>query len=288
LSAPPRRENELTPPAVNVSNAKQKQNQARRQSWIAGLFAATALMGFQCISPPAARADEAVTFQAGGRDMQGYLAKPRGSGPFPAVVLLHSCLGLPANRASIEHEIAGWGYVALFVDDFGPRGLKETCAVDFPDGASDAYGALAFLAGLSYVDAPKIAVVGFSQGADTALAIAASGHAPFALPDGAAFKAAAAFYPPCANRSGARLRMPTLILIGAADAVTPAADCEQLAKQQTADVGVIVYPGADHGFDLPEFGDGRRVLGMWLRYDRDAADRSWIQLRRFLAKRLGR
>lgn len=255
-------------------------------------LAGAALLGFlTCASTWAATAgaEEAVTFMsaAGGLDIRGYLAKPEGRGPFPAVVLLHSCLGLPANRQSIETEITGWGYVALFVDDFGPRGLKETCAVDFPEGASDAYGALAFLAKLAYVDPSRIAAVGFSQGADTALAIAASGrNSAFAIPGDLAFKAAAAFYPPCANRPDAEFQLPTLILVGAQDSVTPAADCRQLAKRQPGVVELVVYAGADHGFDLPEFGGGRRVLGMWLKYDREAAAQSWLELKRFLAKRL--
>ena len=160
--------------------------------------------------PSSAIADEVVNFMgaAGGADVRGTLAKPEGRGPFPAVVLLHSCLGLPANRQSIEDEITGWGYVALFVDDFGPRGLKETCTVDFPEGASDAYGALAFLAQLGSVDSSRIAAVGFSQGADTALAIAASGATPpSATPGGPTFRAAAAFYPPCANRRDAEFKI---------------------------------------------------------------------------------
>jgi dienelactone hydrolase len=237
----------------------------------------------------AASAEETVTFRsaAGGLDIRGYLAKPEGRGPFPAVVLLHSCLGLPANRQSIEAEVTGWGYVALFVDDFSARGLKETCAVDFPEGASDAYGALAFLAKLAYVDSSRIAVVGFSQGADTALAIAASGpSSAFAIPGDLTFKAAAAFYPPCANHADAEFQLPTLIAVGAQDSVTPAADCRQLAKRQPGVVALVVYPGADHGFDLPEFAGGRRVLGMWLKYDREAAAQSWLELKRFLAKRL--
>lgn len=253
-------------------------------------LAVAAILGLVWTLSATAIADEVVSFaSAGGRDIQGYLARPHGRGPFPAVVLLHSCLGLPANRQAIEDVVAGWGYVALFVDDFGPRGLKETCAVDFPEAAADAYGALAFLSGLAYVNPSRIAAVGFSQGADTALTTAASGRKPpYALPDGVAFRAAAAFYPPCANQSGARLRIPTLILVGGADSVTPAADCELLAKNQPGGVGLVVYPGADHGFDLPEFASGRHVLGMWLRYDPEVAERSWAELRRFLAKRLTR
>ena len=216
-----------------------------------------------------------------GEPIQGYLSRPKGAGPFPAVVLLHTCLGLPAERASIGERIAAWGYVALFVDDFATRGLKETCAVDFKQALADAHGALAYLASLPYVDRARIAAVGFSQGGDTALKIATGGAA--------GFKAAAAFYPPCANVAGATLDIPTLIVVGAKDEVTPAADCARLAKQQAPGmVKFVIYPGAAHAFDLPEFGAGRQVMGMLLAYDRNAASRSWAELRSFLAARLKR
>jgi len=260
-------------------------NAKRSSDWRRSALVALATLA--AAFPPTARAEQRVTFAtAASSDIAGYLTKPRGTGPFPAVALLHSCLGLPVDRRAIGETIAGWGYVALFVDDFSSRGLKETCAVDFPQGLADADAALAFLARQPDVDPARIAVVGFSQGADTALAIAAG--APSA--GGPSFKAAAAFYPPCANRTGARLRMPTLILVGAADGVTPAADCQRLAEAQPApgDVALVVYPGASHGFDMPDFAGGRRVLGMWLQYDRAAAERSKAALREFLEERLGR
>ena len=53
-------------------------------------------------------------------------------------------------------------------------------------------------------------------------------------------------------------------------------------------VKFVVYPGAAHAFDLPEFGGGRQVMGMLLAYDRNAAQRSWAELRGFLAARLKR
>jgi dienelactone hydrolase len=245
-------------------------------------LAAAALFGLLAGGAPA-EADALVRFASAGQGepIQGYLTRPKGAGPFPAVVLLHTCLGLPAERASIGERIAAWGYVALFVDDFATRGLKETCAVDFPQALADADGALAYLAILPYVDRPQVAAVGFSQGGDTALKIAAGGAA--------GFKVAAAFYAPCANLAGAKLAIPTLILVGAKDEVTPAADCAQLAKQQPPGrVKLVVYPGAAHAFDLPEFGGGRQVMGMSLTYDRNAAQRSWAELRGFLAARLNR
>ena len=48
------------------------------------------------------------------------------AGPSPAVVLLHSCNG---DWRRLDERwgkrIASWGYVALTVDSFGPRGLKK-------------------------------------------------------------------------------------------------------------------------------------------------------------------
>jgi dienelactone hydrolase len=248
-------------------------------------LAAATLAGLVLFGPGAS-ADELVRFASAGRgeEVQGYLTRPKGAGPFPAVVLLHTCLGLPANRRSIGDTLAGWGYVALFVDDFATRGLKQTCAVDFPEGVADAFGALAFLSGQSFVDRARIAAVGSSQGGDTVLKLAASPAA-----GEGSFKAAAALYPPCANEADAQLKIPTLILVGAKDDVTPAADCERLAARQPASmVKLVVYPGGRHGFDLPEFGGGTRVLGMTLAYDRPAAEKSRAELRDFLARRLGR
>ena len=246
-------------------------------------LAAAALLALLACAPAAA--EELVRFPSAGQGdpVQGYLTRPKGKGPFPAVVLLHTCLGLPEARASIGERLATWGYVALFVDDFATRRLKETCAVDFKQALPDAYGALAYLSRLRFVDPARIAAVGFSQGGDTALRIASGGG------DGTSFKAAAAFYPPCANLAGATLDVPTLILVGAKDEVTPAADCARLMKQQTPGMAkLVVYPGAAHAFDLPEFGSGTRIMGMLLAYDRNAASRSWGELRGFLAARLAR
>jgi dienelactone hydrolase len=237
-------------------------------------------------------AEELVKFDALGQSfpIRGYLAKPKGAGPFPAVVLLHSCLGLPGDRQAVAESVASWGYLALFVDDFGTRGLRETCTVDFTPALSDAFGALTYLSTRRDVDPTRIAAVGFSQGADTALAIAVSGGiSTFAMPEGLRFKAVAALYPPCANQNGARLKVPTLILVGEKDSVTPAADCQALIRHQSGgEAKLIVYPGADHLFDDPSVKDGVRVDGMWLKYDPEAAKRSKTDLRDFLATTLRR
>ena len=134
----------------------------------------------------------------------------------------------------------------------------------------------------------RVAVVGFSQGGIGALASAvapqASAHGG---PDNLAFRAAAAFYPPCADEAGKTLAIPTLIVVGSADDVTPAADCRRLAQGQP-DVHLSAYPSVSHCFDDPAFAGGRRVLGMTLRYDAAAAKRGMAELTAFLRANLAR
>ena len=59
-----------------------------------------------------------------------------------------------------------------------------------------------------------------------------------------------AFYPPCAL-AGPRPRIPTMILIGALDDWTPAADCSHKVAgwgTEGAPIEHVVYPTAHHSF----------------------------------------
>ena len=103
----------------------------------------------------AAWADELVKFASASRGdpVQGYLTRPKGAGPFPAVVLLHTCLGLPEGRAAASASGSRAGVMSRCSSTTSPtRGLKDTCAVDFPQGVADAFGAIAFLSGQPLVD----------------------------------------------------------------------------------------------------------------------------------------
>jgi dienelactone hydrolase len=49
-----------------------------------------------------------------GDRIHGYLAKPEGAGPFPAVIGLHGCAGLlDMTKRKLVDELVGWGYVVL-------------------------------------------------------------------------------------------------------------------------------------------------------------------------------
>jgi dienelactone hydrolase len=222
--------------------------------------------------------------------VEGYLSKPDGDGPFPAVIYLHGCSGLsPAARKRFSELLTGWGYVSLAVDSFATRGIEEACDRPMPDRQADAWGALLYLSKLPFVDRGRIAVVGSSQGGIVALRLASTHDVKlFDIPDGLDLKIAVAFYPRCSVASE-QLAIPTLILIGELDDWTPAKNCEQwmgLRNGRGAPVKLIVYPGAYHAFDFPGLGGGLWRLGHWLKYDAEAARSSTAEMHDFLAAHL--
>jgi len=222
--------------------------------------------------------------------IEGYLSKPEGEGPFPAVVYLHGCSGLSkAARKRFSDLFTGWGYVSLAVDSFSTRGMEEACDRPMPDRQADAWGAMLYLSKLPFVDTKRIALVGSSQGGITTMRLASSHDVKiFDVPDALTFKAAVAFYPICSVASEA-LAVPTIVLIGELDDWTPAENCERwmsLRKGTGASAQLIVYPGAYHAFDFPGLGNGVSRFGHWLKYNPDAAQKSTVEMHDFLAAHL--
>jgi dienelactone hydrolase len=228
--------------------------------------------------------------------LQGLLRRPSGAGPFPAVVLLHSCNG---NWRKLDERwgqaIVPWGYVTLTVDSFGPRGVDNTCGNGTPtDMAFDAYRALDFLVRQHAVDPDRVAVLGFSQGGWLALSSVEAGVVEHSSPN--KFRAAAAFYPNCRTIQG-NLTVPALIMIGELDDWVSVAGCRQLAeggddygvsrRREGAPIKLIVYPGAYHAFDSPSLKAPKELLGHRLEYNQTAADQSALALREFLDTVIG-
>jgi dienelactone hydrolase len=234
--------------------------------------------------------------------IDGYLARPEGNGPFPAVVHLHGCGGLgppfKANPAGNEwvKDLVAWGYVVLVVDSFTSRGVREACTPSsyfaFKGGIVtrelDAFGALRYLARLPFVDRNRVAMLGFSMGGWTVLAAGSQDADLVDNPDRLAFKAAVAFYPVCSLVRGIMI-MPTLILTGASDDWTPSKDCEVMMARRAgagAPVDLTIYPGAYHGFDATILQPGLVVFGHRLEYNAEAATKARAATREFLARQL--
>ena len=217
------------------------------------------------------------------------LTKPDGDGPFPAVVLLHGCGGILLKRDNPWAErLSNWGYVALQVDSFRPRGVTSVCADRssnsrfIPKRVRDAYDAKVCLSGLSFVDRNRIAVMGWSHGGWTTLHVLSEKERD-------PFRAAIAFYPWCGIPM-TDLNAPLLILMGDADDWTPSKRCTSgmPSERTTHEISMTVYPNAHHGFDGK--GVDRRVQGVTgphrLLYNEKAAEDAIVRVKNFLEKYL--
>jgi dienelactone hydrolase len=260
---------------------------------IAALFSGSAAVAAE----QSARIVELETPLASSQPLQGYLRQPEGAGALPAVVLLHGCAG---NYKRLDerwgNRIAGWGYVTLTVDSFGPRGLENTCASGAPvDMAFDAYRALDYLALQPFVDTTRVVLLGFSQGGWLTLTSLERGVIEETAHH--KFRAGIAFYPPCKGFKD-NMTVPTLILIGANDDWTPADDCRDMVEgrdgfgiSREKGMGVpaklIVYPGAYHAFDVSNLQTPRSYLGHHLEYNEAATAQSIEAVHNFLASMIG-
>jgi dienelactone hydrolase len=228
----------------------------------------------------------------GPQELAQSLELPPGSGPFPALVLLHGCGGIQQVHHDWASQLHRWGYATLLVDSFGPRGVKEKCrdGVHGPGNAQDrlgdAFAALAWLRTQPSVDPQRIGVMGWSMGAGVTLrALSEAGAQAAGVAPDARFRAAVALYPFCRRIPG--YYAPLLILIGAADDWTPAPRCRFYAAGHPAGAGrvqLIVYPSATHAFDSRQ--PKRYVLGHKLIYDPDATADAVDRVREFLAQQL--
>lgn len=198
--------------------------------------------------------------------------RPKGDGPFPAIVMLHGCSGMYTPSGYVTQSYRLWaellaedGYVALLVDSFNPRGHHSICELqqrpirESRERVEDAYAAARWLNAQRHVAPGRIGVIGWSNGGTGTLYSMRAGSR---MDPG--FRAAVAFYPGCRALSRAKTGYqpyaPLLVLIGEADDWTPAETCKTLAaaaQQEGTPLDIVTYPGAHHSFDR---------LGLPLRY----------------------
>ena len=219
-------------------------------------------------------------------NISGYLIKPEGTGPFPAIVMLHHCSGLDNDGFfAWAHELKELGYVSFLVDSFGPRGIINVCkSGTMSPGvrASDAHAAKLYLEKLSFVDSENIAVMGWSHGAFGAIwALQDPNH----IFPGRPFKAAVAYYPCC--KSLIDLNAPLLILIGAEDDWTPAYPCKELIPRNSHhEIILKIYPKTYHGFFF--WIEPQIYFGHKIEYNPRATKDSKKRTIQFLQKHLNR
>jgi dienelactone hydrolase len=201
--------------------------------------------------------------------LKATLFRPDGAGPFPAVIGLHGCEGLLGRNGSMDARYADWaehltkaGFVVLYPDSYGSRGLGPQCAIrrrairTDHERVADANAARRWLQTQPYVKADHVTLLGWATGGISALWTVRRRAAP--PKDAAAdFRSAVAFYPGCRRLDNAAwsARVPTLILIGAADDQSSAQVCQRMVagtRGRSAGTSIVVYPGTYHDFDHPD------------------------------------
>lgn len=184
-----------------------------------------------------------------GPQISGWLIKPSEAGPFPAIVLAHSCAGVSPHTDAWGSRLAKWGYVVLAPDSFNSRGTNSVCTtpnVVTPNmRVSDIAGALDFLAKRPEVIKDRIGLIGHSHGGATTLRAV---QKSFDLKT-RGLRGAVAYYPACAPAFSVGIDVPVLILIGDKDDWTSADACRRLRPDRPELVEIAYYPHAYHSFD---------------------------------------
>ena len=230
-------------------------------------------------------------------DMGGYLAKPEGAGPFPAVVVYMEIFGVNSHIRDVVERVAGEGYVAIAPDFFhrtGPgveygyddegfaKGMELLGGLQADEMISDAQSTLRYLRGRADVRDDRIGCMGFCIGGhmtyltacETDVVAAASFYGGgIAAPQGMGGQASTM------GRTGG-IAGTILCLFGAEDAMIPMDQVDAIKAALTEagiDHDTVVYPGADHGF----FCDQRGT------YQKEAADDAWTRVKALFADKLG-
>lgn len=177
------------------------------------------------------------------------------------------------------------GYAALAVDTFGARGYGR-CPNPIWSASTffvkDAYGALDYLAKQPFIDASRIAVIGFSVGADHIN----NSLIPWRVrgPGERDFKAAIAFYGRCRSiGSYPEGSIPLMEVIAEGDKDTYSKGCGNLNSR----IEVHMLAGAHHAFDSLEYSGKTDGAGNRMFYSGSATTKAREYTKAFLQKHLG-
>jgi len=221
-----------------------------------------------------------VSFKSGGETVHGVLYRPHGSGPFPAIVVIHEWWGLNDWVKQQAKMFAGHGYVTLAVDLY--RGQVATDAETahelmraLPQDRGVAYlvSGADYLKTLKFVDPKRMGAVGWCMGGGFAM--------QFAIAD-PSLRAVAINYGALETNPAQLKKIHAAILgnFGAKDRGITPADVQAFAaemKKLGHPVDVKEYSDAGHAFENPNNRGGYRAA------DTADADRRMVV---FFAKHL--
>jgi dienelactone hydrolase len=233
----------------------------------ASVFAAALALAFALAGTVAhAGGPEPIEIREGEITLKATVFRPEGTGPFPAIIGLHDCGGLTNATGAVAAKYRDWaqllvkdGFIVMFPESYGSRGMGNQCATRNrpvrPDRerVADAVASRRWLEQQPDVRTDHISLLGWATGGSSVLWTVRPQRKSDDKRD---FRSAVAFYPACRRLDSTAwsTRVPTLILVGAADDLASPQECERMvagAKGRSARIAIVVYPGAFHDFDHP-------------------------------------
>jgi carboxymethylenebutenolidase len=230
-----------------------------------------------------------VTIAAPGGPLPGYLARPEGSGPWPAVLVVHEAFGLTPEMRDHAQRLAEACYLALAPDLFSwgakPRCVAATMlAMSRGSGRAldDIEAARAWLAHHEE-STGAVGIVGFCMGGGLALACAPGGG----------YGAAAPNYGMVPRHAEKALEgiCPVVASFGSRDRSLRGHPARLRAALEALGVphDVKEYEGATHGFMNAHSGLLPTMMSRVfpLAYDPEAASDAWARIVSFFGEHLG-
>lgn len=215
-----------------------------------------------------------------GETLMGYLARPVGAEPKPAVVVIQEWWGLNEHIKEVARRFANAGYVALAPDLYHgvvvsepDEARKLVMALDMAAAVQEIQQAITYLLDQEFVAGDKAGIVGFCMGGGLTLQTA------LASDD---LGAAVAFYgSPLTPEDAANVKAPILGLYGAADQGIPVDAVNAMGEALQAagiESEVHIYEGAQHAF----FNETRAAS-----YSAEAAADAWEKTLAWFGSHLG-
>jgi dienelactone hydrolase len=225
------------------------------------------------------------------RPIPSVLYLPDGAGPFPAIVVLHTCAGPGGAEELWARRLNGWGYAALVANSMAAHGEPPVCSNVAAEHlspqrkqAGDAINAALWLRRQPRIDGNRIGVIGFSDGGWAASWLTQQ-HFDDLFPH--LLKASVDYYGGCL-RPETFGDVPLLSLQGEDDTfgipIPPAESCRRFQAKLQLRPGQVfelqVYPYAVHEFDN-EAVSYHIFGGHPIGYDPDAAKDSFVRVKAF-------
>lgn len=238
---------------------------------------------------PKAIALQPIEYGSDNLKMTGYFADGARGRKAPGVLVAHESPGVTDHVKSRAERLADEGYVAFALDLFGGRDLpldiarQKSAEVMNTPGLmfARANAALGVLAQHKFVDAARLAAIGFCLGGVTVLELARHG---------APIRCAIGFHPGLKRPAGSpdrKISAKVLMMIGEDDPISPEEDRAAFRREMDAagaDWQLHLYGGVGHSYTNPAI-NSFNLAGF--AYNAEADRRSWASALALLEETLG-